>query len=267
MNKSEELKYDPGNLGDVLKHSWLIEVVEWVVKKKISLRYGDSFCGCYKYQNIKDYVKLRFSCKLKNSRLFSFQEKYLIKNEYLGSAALINELSKHYKINADILIYDKDVHKVNTFNSHLNIKKLTLNDGYEILISELPFDIIFLDPYSKFIPQHKEILPSIIKRASRSSILLFILNLAKSTVKYNEFLENLRKNLPRQQSAIIGRIPAHPFNKPESKYHFEMLYIPELALDMRAKKELFPKLHDLTMNLNMWVQEETCFTQVHKETM
>ena len=69
MRESSESKvrYNPGNLGDLLKHGWLVEIVRFLHRLKGGepLRYADTFCGFAEYdvgdevaQRIRDRVSM-----------------------------------------------------------------------------------------------------------------------------------------------------------------------------------------------------------------
>jgi hypothetical protein len=257
MYIGEQLRYDPGNLGDILKHSWLIAVIEWLfdVEKKECLSYADSFCGCYEYHSIKKYIIDRFLLNFKNSRLFCLQENSLKAETYLGSSAIVNNICSKLGKDVTISIFDNDKSKIDTFKG-TNIIKFELSNGYDIIDDKNDYDLILLDPYADFIPNYRKYLPRLVKKSINSSILLFILNLTNSTRQYNKVITRLKECLGCNQNAIIGRIPAHPFNEAESKYHFEILFLPKIILSKTALEELFPRLHMLTLDLNRCIQKE-----------
>jgi len=46
-NTRSAVRYRAGNLGDLLKHGWLVEIVRFLHRLKTGepLRYADTFCG------------------------------------------------------------------------------------------------------------------------------------------------------------------------------------------------------------------------------
>ena len=65
--KRVKVRYNPGNLGDLLKHGWLVEIVRFLHRLKGGepLRYADTFCGFAEYdvgdevaQRIRDRVSM-----------------------------------------------------------------------------------------------------------------------------------------------------------------------------------------------------------------
>ena len=67
MMKTSKLRYNPGNLGDLLKHGWLVEIVRFLHRRRGGepLHYADTFCGFAEYdvsdevaQRIRDRVSM-----------------------------------------------------------------------------------------------------------------------------------------------------------------------------------------------------------------
>jgi hypothetical protein len=260
MNCEQDMKYDAGNIGDILKHSWLIEVTEWLLKQKEKrdFHYADVFCGCYSY-TVKPFIKERISKFFQDTRLCQIQEKFLKNGEYLGSVGIVNQICRCYSIKPEIFIFDKDKSKMETFPIEIPFQKLSIIDGYQILEGEEIYDLILIDPYSDFIPNSKKYLKKLINKSEHSSIIIFILNWASKVSSYNKFFEQLKEATKLKSiHAILGRIPTHPFKKGEEKYHFEILFIPKKTIRNKFFiEEIFAKLSNLTFDLNNRVGKET----------
>jgi 23S rRNA A2030 N6-methylase RlmJ len=88
-----KVKYNAANTGDLLKHSWLIEVTEFLSKQLPSdpFKYADTFCGFKEYE-IEDFFKERLINQYQQAKLYEVQKEYLERNRYLGSAGIVRKL-------------------------------------------------------------------------------------------------------------------------------------------------------------------------------
>ena len=88
-----KVKYNAANTGDLLKHSWLIEVVDFLSKQLPSdpFNYADTFCGFKEYE-IEDFFKERLIKQFQQTKLYEIQKEYLENNKYLGSAGIVRKL-------------------------------------------------------------------------------------------------------------------------------------------------------------------------------
>ena len=263
MTELEPLKYDPGNLGDILKHSWLIEIVSWLEPRTEGpFLYADSFCGCYEYEGLREYVKKRFNTLLRDTALFSLQEKMLRRDAYLGGAAIVQDLLKRSGHEADLQVFDMKEERIASYCSRADFTRLPVDNGYAVLTLDRPFTLIHIDPYDDFIPDYKRHMPAVCSRTESASILVFLIYQAGRPQQYALFLQDL-PSLLRGAPALIGRIPAHPFNAAEAKYHCEMLFLPEKKHAAEAVKELFPRLRSLTVRLNTLILSEISVQGFH----
>lgn len=255
------LKYDPGNLGDILKHCWLIEIIDWLSGKKEGIfRYADSFCGCFEYEVISAQVSRRFSEILKDTRLFRLQHQWLRRGAYLGSAALAQKVLKEKGIASKISVFDREAERVRTYLVRGEFERMPIDDGYSVLQLAEPFDLIHLDPYDDFVPSFAVHLPHILSRRESASILIFIIYRAGQPGEFREFLSRMARE-SEAHPALLGLIPAHPYDERESKYHSGMLLLPEKSLAAEAELELFPLLESLTKDLNRRICENVCVAE------
>jgi predicted nuclease with RNAse H fold len=105
--KKQKIRYTAGNLGDILKHSWLLAIAEWLLRETSKFSYVDTFCGFPIYPT-QAKVILYFEERLKNLDLYKFQKPYLLNGQYAGSAHLVKLLCTKKKKPYIIDIYDKE---------------------------------------------------------------------------------------------------------------------------------------------------------------
>ena len=91
MRESSESKvrYNPGNLGDLLKHGWLVEIVRFLRRLKGGepLHYADTFCGFAEY-DVGDEVARRIRDRFHVLTFRRLQETFLARGKYAGSVTL-----------------------------------------------------------------------------------------------------------------------------------------------------------------------------------
>ena len=80
-----KVKYNAANIGDLLKHSWLIEVTGFLSKQFPSdtFKYADAFCGFKEYE-IEDFFKDRLTNQFQKTKLYELQKDCLEKKQVFG---------------------------------------------------------------------------------------------------------------------------------------------------------------------------------------
>ena len=224
--KISKLKYIPGNLGDVLKHSWLLTIADELLKKTTYFRYVDTFCGFPIYQTSAKVV-LYFEEKLKTSFLYKLQRPYLQNCQYAGSAHLIKLLCRNKKKPYSVDFYDKNPQAVKAYEIFLQRSALALKDGYEILTKPNAYDLIFLDPYDDFWEVWEKIMPNIIKKQRDSSILLFI-SYKPNERRYMDLLQFLKET----KAKYLIKELISPICVQECGYFFSVLFFPQKGLSI-----------------------------------
>ena len=103
-----KVKYNAANIGDLLKHSWLIKVTEFLRKQSPSgpFKYADTFCGFREYE-IEDFFKERLINQFQRTKLYEIQREYLKRNKYLGSAGIVKKLLRD-RVKIDIFDANPD---------------------------------------------------------------------------------------------------------------------------------------------------------------
>ena len=165
------VKYNPANIGDILKHSWLIEVVNQLSEMdshRIFL-YADTFCGFRDYPVQPLFIE-RLQKDYANTPLYKIQEPYLRNGRYLSSVSIVKKLlGGRYR--ADV--FDRNI---DAMFSHQDgcTRLLEQRSGYDILDSMISYDLILLDPYDDFLDEYKKVLKAISWKIMQSSVLLFV---------------------------------------------------------------------------------------------
>ena len=182
-----KVKYNAANIGDLLKHSWLIEVTEFLSKQlpSVPFKYADTFCGFKEYE-IEDFFKERLINQFQQTKLYEIQKEYLERNRYLGSAGIVRKLlGDRVKID----IFDANPDAVESFTGE-DVTVLPLKSGYDVLESENPYDLIFLDPYDDFWDVYEEVIEKIGMKMGDSSVLLFVPFTEQNP--YRELIETIK---------------------------------------------------------------------------
>jgi len=166
-----KVKYNAANIGDLLKHSWLIEVTAFLSKQFPTepFRYADTFCGFKEYE-IENFFKERLINQFSQTKLYGIQKEYLERNRYLGSSGIGRKLLGN---RVQINIFDTNPDAIDSFTAE-DAKILPLKSGYDVLGSDRDYDLIFLNPYDDFWDVYEVVIEKIGIKVGDSSILLFV---------------------------------------------------------------------------------------------
>jgi len=183
-----KVKYNAANTGDLLKHSWLIEVTEFLSKQLPSdpFKYADTFCGFKEYE-IEDFFKERLINQYQQAKLYEVQKEYLGRNRYLGSAGIFRKLLVD---RVQIDIFDANPDAIKSFSGE-DVTILPLKSGYDVLETDIVYDLIFLDPYDDFWEVYEGVIKKIGMKIKNSSVLLFVP--FKEQNPYRELIETIKR--------------------------------------------------------------------------
>ncbi len=166
----KSVRYRVGNIGDLLKHSWLIEILAYLKKQKAAspFYHADTFSGFVDYRigrGLSDRIKNRLS----RSPLFRIQENALRQDRYYGSVTIARKVLGS---SARLEVFDRNPKALEGFKGP-GVALLQIKSGYDVLKKKKPYDLIFLDPYDDFLDEHEAVLARILHKAEDSPILLF----------------------------------------------------------------------------------------------
>jgi len=237
----KKIRYNPGNLGDLLKHGWLVEIVRFL-RRQISgqpLRYADTFCGFPEY-DIGEEAAQRIRDRFHILTFRRLQEPFLARGKYAGSATLAKLAADGY---LRAFIYDTNPQALASFPSG-EAEMLEIRSGAEVLDSETPYDLIFLDPYDDIWDDCETVLAKSAARLGRSSILLF---LPFKKEAQRDFLTTTigRLGVNHQTGFVLN--PGNPF---DGTCHFAAIFMPGDALNLGAVLGLFGELNIVTARVN-----------------
>ena len=216
-----KVKYNAANTGDILKHSWLIEVTEFLRKQLPSdpFKYADTFCGFKEYE-IEDFFKERLINQFQQTKLYEIQREYLDRNKYLGSAGIVRKLMGH---RVQIDLFDTNPDAWDSFSGE-DIKILPLKSEYDVLESDNPYDLIFLDPYDDFWDVYEEVIEKIGIKMGDSSVLLFVPFTEQNP--YKELIETVKETGIRYVNGIAETRNAEM----DGKWNAAMFFFPTTAI-------------------------------------
>jgi 23S rRNA A2030 N6-methylase RlmJ len=236
-----KVQYNPGNLGDLLKHGWLVEIVRFLHQQKSGqpIRYADSFCGFAEY-DIGDEMAQRIRDRFHVLSFQALQEPFLARGKYAGSVTLAT-LAADGHLRASI--YDINPKALASFPAG-EAETLEIRAGCDILDSKTPYDLIFLDPYDDIWTVCETVLAKSVAQLGRSSILLFF---PFKTEAQRDFLTSAVDRLGVNCQVGIVNNPGNPF---DGTCHFAAIFMPGAALNLGSVLGLFGELNIVTSRVN-----------------
>ena len=212
----DNLPYNMGNIGDLLKHGMMAEFIRrWSNKKsQKEFVFLDPFCGLGWEQPAKEGVLMRLH-KLRakhgsNFAIFSAQPD-IDDHKYYGSTHVVINQAHQNKLLPVVRVSDqlpKRTTELITSDEKKRITKIECkgflkNDGYSILDSiidgHINADMVLIDPFYK-IDKIKDVIPKIIKASNKTAVVLFVL--LKVNKDDAEIWKGISTKLSRKTSII-----------------------------------------------------------------
>lgn len=224
------MPYDAGNAGDLIKHEWLLRALAWLPTGWV---FFDPFAGRPSY-DVTEAVRSRLLRAPGGLLLKEAQSQALAAGRYLGSSGLAAKWFAAKGLGVGrVHCFDRDEGRLNNLRSSGFSTIDTLSgDGYSILDDpqKLPgAGLLLLDPFNLLGDQLADDAFWQKLAAWPWAALVFVLNLDPDNDKgrnYGKRLEELRRAWPLLHCVIA---PLRGSNvEGESKYHVEMLYLPEI---------------------------------------
>ena len=240
-NAGPRVRYNPGNLGDLLKHGWLVEIVRFLHRHHAgeTLRYADTFCGFPEYDIGGDFAeRIRERFHVLNFR--KLQEPFLARGKYAGSVTLAG-LAAESRLQP--CIYDVDPEALASFPAG-HAELLEMRSGCDILEPGEPYDLIFLDPYGDIWDDCGRMLARAAARSRGASILIF---LPFRTGAQGEFLAAAIERLGINCLTGIVQNPGSPL---DGRHHFATVFMPAATMNLGAVLGLFGELNIVTARVN-----------------
>ena len=240
-DQHSKVRYNPGNLGDLLKHGWLVEIVRFLRRLKGGepLRYADTFCGFAEY-DVGDEVAQRIRESFHVLTFRRLQEPFLDRGKYAGSVTLAR-LAAEGNLRASI--FDSNPEALASFPAG-EAEILEIRSGCDILDSEEPYDLIFLDPYDDIQDVCQTVLEKSAARRSLSSVLIFF------PFKTEAQRDVLSTAIDRLGVNCQLGIVMNPGSLQDGRYHFATVFLPGSSLNLGAVLGLFGELNIVTARVN-----------------
>ena len=239
--KSAKVRYNPGNLGDLLKHGWLVEIVRFLHRHGAGrpLRYADTFCGFPEYDIGSEFAeRIRERFHVLNFR--RLQEPFLARGKYAGSVTLAG-LAAEGRLRP--CIYDIDPGALASFPAG-QTEVLALTSGCDILEAGDPYDLIFLDPYDDVRDGCGRVLARAAARSRGASILIFL------PFRDEARGESIAAEVQRQGTHCLTGIVHNPGSPLDGRHHFAAVFIPAATINPGAVLGLFGELNVVTARVN-----------------
>jgi hypothetical protein len=242
---SSGLPYDPGNAGDLLKHACLAVAARWTLSKVSDvLRYADPFAGEWDYPLLAPVAE-RVG-RMDGTLLSRYSSAAWQRGRYLGSTGIVGETASSEQRPVEIWVGDRCAQRVNRLVTQHDCHPLPdPEDGYSVLASSRPYDLILLDPFADFLDNAPHLLSPIVGSSEDSSLLLFVLTDQHASVARREYVGALREQCTAYgATAIVAGIPslAKAVVRGEGGYDFEVVFLPRRNLSDAAVREALPLL-------------------------
>lgn len=240
-NRQTALRYNPGNLGDLLKHGWLVEIVRFLHRhsKGVPLRYADTYCGFPEYDIGAEFTeRIRERFHVLNFR--RLQEPFLARGKYAGSVTLAG-LAAEGQLRP--FLYDINPQALASHPAG-QAAWLAMRSGCDILETDDPYDLIFLDPYGDIRESRETVLAKSANRLGRSSILLFF------PFRTREQRESLEEAVDRLGVNCQKGFVENPGSPLDGNCHFASIFLPSISLNLGAVLGLFGELNIVTARVN-----------------
>ena len=236
-----KVRYTPGNLGDLLKHGWLVEIVGFLhrLKNGEPLRYADTFCGFADY-GVHDETAQRIRDRFHVLAFRRLQEPFLDRGRYAGSVTLA-ELAAEGNLRASL--FDANPQALASFPAG-RAEILEIRSGYDILDLKDPYDLIFLDPYDDIWADCEKVLTRCAARLDHASILIFFPLEAES--QWDLLTAAIDRVGINCQRGFVKN-PGTPF---DGTWHFAAIFMPGTSLSLGAVLGLFGELNVVTARVN-----------------
>lgn len=237
----KKVRYNPGNLGDLLKHGWLVEIVGFLHRLKTGepLRYADTFCGFADY-GVHDEMAQRIRDRFHVLAVRRLQEPFLERGRYAGSVTLAG-LAAEGNLRASL--FDANPEALASFPAG-RAEILGIRSGYDILDSKDPYDLIFLDPYDDVRADCEKVLTRCAALLDRASILIFFPLRAESQ------WDLLTAAIDRLGINCQRGFVKNPGNPLDGTWHFAAIFMPGTSLSLGAVLGLFGELNVVTARVN-----------------
>ena len=239
--RNSKVRYNPGNLGDLLKHGWLVEIVRFLHRLKAgeTLRYADTFCGFAEY-DVHDEMARRIRDRFHVLTFRRLQGPFLDRGKYAGSVTLARLAAEG---NLKASLFDENPAALASFPSGEG-EILEIRSGCDILDSKDPYDLILLDPYEDIWSDYETVLAKCVARLSHASIMIFFPIEAEAqrdllAAAIDRFGINCQRGFVKN--------PGSPF---DGTWHFATVFMPGTSLSLGKVLSLFGELNVVTARVN-----------------
>ncbi len=223
VSRGMRLRYEPGNLGDLLKAAWLLAIARPRCKGR--LVYGDPFAGAPSYA-LSDGARARWEA-LPEGPVRALQEPFLARDRLASSASLLLAQVAALGGSCEARVFDADHERRAAWEAEAHVVPLAVDDGYAALSTpELSAcQLVLLDPYDldKRWSHACRALPGLL--AGGPDLVLYLYNRSPRGAGHFDEYRAFRRHLAQAcgREPLVGRIPADP--RLPRAWH-EVLWIP-----------------------------------------
>ena len=256
------LPYDMGNAGDLVKHGLLAEFTQWwCAYVTRPLRFLDPFAGLPWIGSPKSTVVQRLQalpqCAIRDAQPDPV-------SKYYGSSYVVLHAARAAGSSAEVLISDAEPTRIQAFRKlgfkHIACREFSSINGYSILNVDIDADLVLLDPFSRFLPDHAlDVIPKIAAAAKRIACVLFVLNLNPNNYVGRRY-DNLRlRHLPVAWALHCPKLPDQGILG-ESNYEVDVLLAWDSLLNHPARDVLRERLERYAIYLSRVLNAKITFS-------
>jgi len=212
-NVGLNLRYEPGNWGDVLKGEWAVRLTRALARSGLPrIRFLDPFAGAPTYPLVES-AAARLDERPPCPAFLEAQAPFVARGELASTGSLVLAAADAAGVGLEALVYDLDATRLAAWRSR-PVSVLEVASGAEALEAAPPRDLVLLDPYDLF-DAWGSLLPRVLPFAREAALLLYLYNKAPRGAghqrQYASFRRSLARelaDLPRPARALVGRVPS-----------------------------------------------------------
>jgi hypothetical protein len=244
-NSQLELRYEPGNWGDVLKGTWAILTTGALIQERgaAPLRYLDPFAGAPDYPLVQATAE-RLAMLPADHPFARAQEIWAARGRLTSTAGLVVATAEAAGAHLRGQVFDAHETRRAAW-SDTSLQVLELNDGAEALRNVSDQDLVLVDPYDLF-DTWGGLLRPLFASGPQATVLLYLFNKAPRGAgqlrQYRALRRRLEECVGDGRQILVGRLPQDA-TLPRA-YHEVLLIAPA-----RLAGGLAPRLAEATRAL------------------
>ncbi|MEE8142314.1 MAG: hypothetical protein V3T77_04380 [Planctomycetota bacterium] len=201
------LLYEPGNWGDVLKGTWAVTLVEFLIRGRKALSYLDPFAGAPTYP-LSEAARLRAG-RLPESLLKERLQPFLEARQWPSTASLVQQACEANGVPPRLQLFDVDERKRSEWPDDTLLGCSSAEQSLED-VEPGALDLILIDPYD-FVHHWGKWLPQL-QRFEQELVLIYLYNKTPRGSGHEDQYRRFRRGLEEESQGnrgwLLGRLPS-----------------------------------------------------------